>query len=357
MESSETVGQLSRKLEGLARAQRGMAAPPRASPAAARRGVRAVRLRRSSRPRRGASRRLRWRPRRSSPRRSSWPSSPRSPRAVSVLGCAGRRPESGRGEARPGSCRRGRTNGASDETGLRLGGTDRRSPLLVGRGDPARAGGGLFPRLFDPAGLAEAAGPDGDRPRGRRGPAGGLRTEGGAPLSGHGERARRLGHRDPLRHLLRRLPAVGVAEPGRGVRADGPGHRRGRAPVDPARFGVHRPPRPRRRLLDAGAALDGPGQPDRAVRLPAAAERRPRLGGLPEALAGARRAEPALHDPLPVGLGHDVPHARQAAGRQRDLPGVPDPRLRVPRPGGPVRRARHGGRGREAGRGSRRSPA
>ena len=115
----------------------------------------------------------------------------------------------------------------------------------------------FFLQVLGRARLAAAAGPRGHRHRRRARAAGRLRAEGGAPLSGHRECARRRGDRDPLLDLLRRARALGPDS-----RAPSPSCSSAVvtalavAALHPARVALHRRPRPARRLRDAGAALD-----------------------------------------------------------------------------------------------------
>ena len=62
----------------------------------------------------------------------------------------------------------------------------------------------------------------------------------------------------------------------------------------------------RRRLRHAGPAVDRREPADSAVHVPAAAERRPGVGGRPQEVAGADDPDARPHDGVPVGLGRHV---------------------------------------------------
>ncbi len=194
---------------------------------------------------------------------------------------------------------------------LRLGEPGRRPTLLGRGGHRPRLRRDLLPALLDRARLAAAARARRDRRPDRRGAARRLRAPRRAALSDHGQCARRGRGLHPLRHLLRR-PCPVAADSGLAhvpaARARGRG---GRAALDPARVDLHRRPRAAGRLLDAGAAVDGGEPADSAVRLPAAAQPRPRVGGARARVARSHRPEPRAHHALPVGVGRSSSSTRR----------------------------------------------
>ena len=207
---------------------------------------------------------------------------------------------------------------------VRLGKPGRREALLRDRRDRARARRGLLPQVFDGPRLARAAGPRRHRHHRRDRAARDVRADGGAPLSGDRQRARRRGDCDPLRDLLRG-PRPVAPDPGRRrVRAAGPRHRRGCAAVDPARLALHRGARSARRLFDSGAAVHRREPADPALRLPASAERRPGVGRVEEEVAGTHGPDAGADGDLPVGLGHQVPLVQPAAAGDGHLPDLRD---------------------------------
>ncbi len=228
---------------------------------------------------------------------------------------------------------------------LRLGERRRRQDVLRDRRHRADLRGGPVPALLGAAGVAAAADSRADRDRGRRRAARAVRDEGGAQLSGDGQRARCRSHRDPVRNLLCRARAV-EPDPGDAhVRAARRGNRPGGAALDQAGVAVHRGARPARRVRDAGAAVDGGEPSDSAVRLPGVVERRPGVGGLQAGLAGADDPHTGPHDRLPVDLGLQVPERERPAAGDGDLHDLPDPErrgdaVRPPRPEPRPRRGR-----------------
>ena len=206
---------------------------------------------------------------------------------------------------------RSAASGASRRA-ARLGTGHRRENVLGRRRHRAGAGRGVLPAVFDRSRLARAAGPRRDRHPHRHRAARRLRPEGGAALSGHRQRARRGGDRDPVLDLLRRARAVAPDSVERRVRAARARDRDRGAAVDSPRLAVHRRARPARRFCHAGAAVDRREPADPALRVSVAAEHRPRVGGEPQALAGAHDSDAGADDALSVGLGDPLSHRQPA---------------------------------------------
>ena len=206
--------------------------------------------------------------------------------------------------------------------GLRLG-TARRREAVLGRGRRrARAGGHLLLQVLPRSRVAGACGSRRHRHCCRHGAAGRLRAPRRAPLSRHRERARRGRNRHPVFHVFRGALVVEPHSFHADLRAPRPRHRARGPAVDPPRFHLHCSARARRGLRDAGPSVNRREPADSAVRLPAAAERRPGVGRRPQEMAGADDPDARPHDVVPVGLGRDVPVLQRPDARDGDFPRV-----------------------------------
>ena len=203
-------------------------------------------------------------------------------------------------------------------------GTPRRREALLGDcRHRARVRRGAVPAVLDRPGLAPAARPRGHRRADGRGPARGLRAQGRTPVSRDGQCPRRRRDRDPVLHVLRSSrplgpdPCDGHVRPARAGHGDG-GPALGAPPV-----ALHRDARAGGRVRDAGLAVNGREPACSPFHVPAAAQHRPRLGGLSPKLAGAERPHARADHAVSVGLGADVPRGELAATRAGDLHRVP----------------------------------
>ena len=161
--------------------------------------------------------------------------------------------------------------------------------------------------------MAAAAGARPDRHRRRHRTARRLRAQGRTAVLHARQRARRRGHRHPLRDLFLSARAVEPDSRAGGFRAARGGDGDRRAALAAAGIAVHRGAWTARRVRHAGAAVDGREPPGSSFRLPGPPERRPGVGGVQADLAGADRAHVDPDDGLPVGMGAPVPHRQPAA--------------------------------------------
>ena len=134
------------------------------------------------------------------------------------------------------------------------------------------------------------------------------------------QRARRRGHRDPLRDVLCGPRALGSHSSQRDIRPAHPGHGARRDAVDPSRLALHRRPGPARRVRDTGAALHRREPAHPALHLPAAPERRAGVGRVQEGMAAPHHPDADPDRDLSVGLGGQIPRHQPAVAGDGDLP-------------------------------------
>ena len=144
-----------------------------------------------------------------------------------------------------------------EKAAVRLGKSRGRKALFVDRRRGAASGRRILSAIFHQPGMADAPSAHDHRHYCGSRSFDPVRTESCTQISGHSQCHGCLRHRHPFLNFLRGARSLGPYHPCRRIWSYGAGNGGRRPALDPARFNIHRTPRPCGRLCHPGAAFDG----------------------------------------------------------------------------------------------------